>query len=163
MSSYMGTLFIRLKQKGKTIEDLEYYLLNQIAHRTPVGLIKKDRSPTARTKGNEGIKHVETGDFVVVLHQKGYFGKSGIAATGKATTKCLSIGQDRTNPSLSPLEPFGVALDSIEWHRNKVSTTDELIPAISKIDTKLKLSGPGWRYSNHDLTNCVQRLLADWN
>lgn len=158
---HMGTLFIRLKEKGKKLKDLKKYLLEDITIRNPSGLIKKDRSPTTVTKGNEGIKHVKIGDLVVIIHEKGYHGTSGIVAIGNSTTACLSVHHDTSTPPMSSLEPFAVALDSIEWHCDKVSTTNELVPAIAEIDLQCKLSGPGWRYSNHDLRDCIRRLLEN--
>jgi hypothetical protein len=158
---HMGTLFIRLKEKGKKLKDLKKYLLEDITIRSPSGLIKKDRSPNAVTKGNEGIKHVKVGDLVVIIHEKGYHGRSGIVAIGNSTTACLSVDHDTTNPPMSSLEPYAVALNSIEWHCDKVSTTKQLVPAIAEIDLQCKLSGPGWRYSHHDLRGCISKLLGN--
>ena len=67
----MGTLFIRFVEKGLSIKVLEDYLLSTINVRTPKGLIKKDRSPNKTSGGDEGIKYVQPGDLVVIIHGKG--------------------------------------------------------------------------------------------
>lgn len=155
----MGTLFIRFVEKGMKFRNLEQYLLKDISIRTPSGLIKKDRALTKINGGDEGIKHVSPGDLVVIIHGKGYFGKSGVVAIGRATTNCLTYQIDDTSPPLSPTEPFAVAVESLEWVAGKIPTTKKLRPAIALYDPTLKLDGPGWRYSTEDLTECIQDLM----
>jgi len=155
----MGTLFIRFVEKGLEFRKLENYLLNEISRRNPPGLIKKDRALSKISGGNEGIKHVIPGDLVIIIHGKGYHGKSGVVAIGKATTRCLNYAIDETTPHLGPTEPFAVGVESIEWIAGQIATTDKLRPAIKSHDPNLKLDGPGWRYSPVDLTECLQNLL----
>ena len=155
----MGTLFIRFVEKGLKFRKIENYLINEISKRSPSGLIKKDRALSKVSGGNEGIKHVTPGDLVIIIHGKGYYGKSGVVAIGRATTNCLIFQIDETTPPLGPTEPFAVGVESIEWIAGQIATTDKLRPAIKNYDSNLKLDGPGWRYSPVDLTECLQNLL----
>ena len=155
----MGTLFIRFVEEGLKFRELKHYLLEEISARTPSGLIKKDRAATMHNSGKEGIRHVSPGDLVVITHQKGYSGKSGVVAIGRATTHCLTYGEDVTNPPLGPTEPFAVAVESIEWIAGQIPTTEKLRPALKKYDSELKMIGPGWRYSTVDMNACIQDLL----
>lgn len=156
----MGTLFIRFVEKGLSINVLEDYLLSKINERTPKGLIKKDRSPNKTSGGDEGIKYVQPGDLVVIIHGKGYRKKSGLVAIGRATTRCLVFGQHQTDPPLGKTEPFAVCVESIEWFANRISTTSTLRPALEIIDPDLKLDGPGWRYSTYDFSDTITDLLS---
>ena len=156
----MGTLFIRFVEKGLSIKVLEDYLLSTINVRTPKGLIKKDRSPNKTSGGDEGIKYVQPGDLVVIIHGKGYRKKSGLVAIGRATTSCLVLGQNKTNPLLSKTEPFAVCVESIEWVPNRIATTSTLRPALEVLDPNLKLDGPGWRYSQYDFSDTMTDLLT---